>query len=134
MNLKKTILLLKERFLSVKTFMILQILPYKSIFYTVMVCLSILFFYFDVLRVSWTCLVIIFLFEKEVNVPFQQYLGILEEDRKTVKKHWETNFHDLTVILRVNYVAICFLVAYIFTRLPLIGSLEYSLCLPQGPY
>jgi hypothetical protein len=28
---------------------------------------------------------------------------------------------------------ICFLVAYIFTRPPLIGSLEYSLCLPQGP-
>ena len=85
---------LKERFISVKRFIILQILPYKRIFYTVMGFLAVVFLYFGLVRASWTCLLAILLFEKEVNVSFQNYLTILEKDRETLKMHW----HDYSYL------------------------------------
>ena len=124
---------LKERFISVKRFIILQILPYKRIFYTVMIFLAVVFLYFGLVRASWTCLLAILLFEKEVNVSFQNYLTILEKDRETLKMHWHKNFRELTIFLRVNYIGVCLLILYIFNWRPVTDSLEDFLCLPQGP-
>ena len=98
-----------------------------------MVFLAVIFLYFGLLRASWTCLLAILLFEKEVNVSFQNYLTILEKDRETLKMHWQKNFQELTIFLRVNYIGVCLLILYIFTWRPVTDSLEDFLFLPQGP-